>query len=512
MAQISDPNEFTNGLPAAVGIMLFHSQFRLYLAMARKMTARGIRVHIYVRSDAERHAVVAEGEGVCASVTVSDLIPEKIREAVADPQTLVDRAKAQEERLGERLNRIAAAHRQLGRGYSPGSLNYPRRQRFLQASYWQYLNAVSAQVAFWENEIDEKGLTVLIDAGKEAASVARSRGIAYRWLIFARYQSHRAWAVDEFQSLPEVQEIYDTLDPPENAPELEQYLGAVRKIGAFWRKQSVPKLLWRLFRNCTLGAARALYRRSWDAISVESYLAYPIRVFRHARRIRRMSMATIESLHGTPYVYLPLQKEPEQALLMAAPEATDQIEVAISVSRAMPAGVILAISEHPIAIGRRPDSFYDQLAALPNVVFFSFETDPLARIANAVATVTIAGTAAFEAAIMGKPAIVFGQHVVPAFLPGVMTIRKPGDLEAALTRATSGAFDPIALLSDGKRFEEALKRASFSLGDYGWRTSEEKGVEPDGGDVDTLLNALLKSLRSYPPANLVHSAKVAKAS
>ena len=512
MTHVTEMNSSSTSLPSAVGIMLFHSQFQLYVALGRKLKARGIAVHFYVRTDTERRAVLAADNGACDSVTVSALIPDKIRDVVSDPQELSDRASAQERRLGERLNRIAAAHRQLGRGYSPGSLNYPRRRRFLKASYWQYLNAVSAQVAFWENEIDKKGLAVLIDAGKEAASVARSRGVAYRWLIFARYQSHRAWAVDEFQSLPNVKEIFETLDPPKEVPELEQYLGAVLKISAFWKRLTLPKLAWRLVKNCTLGTARALYHRSWDAISLESYVTYPIRVYRHARRIRRLSTATIESLKGVPYIYLPMQKEPEQALLMAAPEATDQIEIAISVSRAMPAGTLLAISEHPIAIGRRPDSFYEQLAALPNVVFFSFETDPLARIANAAATVTIAGTAAFEAAILGKPAIVFGQHVVPAFLPNIMTVRKPGDLEAALSKAVSGQFDPATMLANGLRFEEALKQASFSLGDYGWRTSEEKGVEPLAEDVNTLLNALLKSLRDYPPSASINNDTIAKAS
>jgi hypothetical protein len=488
-------------LPAAAGIMLFHSQFQLYLALGRKLKALGVAVHFYVRSEAERNAVVATLDGQYDSVTIADLIPDTIREPVTDREALAERALAQEARLGERLNRIAAAHRQAGRGYSPGSLNYPARRRYTDATYWQYLNAISTQVAFWEREVEEKGLTVLVDAGKEAASVARSRGIAYRWLVFARYQSNRAWAVDEYQSLPQVREIFETLAPPENPPEPEQYLGAVRKIGAFWKRQTLPNLAYRVARNCTIGIARALYLRNRELLSFDALVAYPIRVYRHSRRIRRLSTATVESLQGIPYVYLPMQKEPEQALLMAAPESTDQVEIAISVSRALPAGTMLAISEHSIAIGRRPESFYAQLAALPNVVFFSFESDPLARIANAVATVTIAGTAAFEAATLGRPAIVFGQHVVPAFLPNVMTVRQRGDLEAALTRASSGVFDPAAMLADGKRFEEALKQASFPLGEYGWRTSEEKGVEPPDEVVDMLLDRLLQSLRDYPAEN-----------
>lgn len=478
-----------------VGIVLLHSQLNLYLALGARLSRGGARVRYYVRSEAERRAVAARvGDGRHDAVVLCERIESEIDAPPRPREELVADARAIESRIGETINQVLLTHRHLGRGYSPGSFSYPRNRRLSEAGYWAQLQAVVAQIAFWEREIADHRLDVVIDGGKEAAVACRAAGVAFRWLIYARYKDHRAWAVDEYQSLPGVAEGFESVDPASVEPAApEQYFGAVQKIGLFWRRQTLPSLLVRLGRNLTLGVARDVARRRWRGLSYENYVGYPVRIYRASQAIRRLSRATVESLKGRPYVYLPFQKEPEQALLMAAPEFTDQLAIAIEISRQLPAGVLLAISEHPYGIGRRPADYYAQLAALPNVVFFSFEEPPLARIAGSLLTATISGTAAFEAAAMGKPAMVFNPKSVPAFLPHVFVAGRDGSVGEIVRRVLDGAVDEAEARLDGARFQEALRRASFSLGAYGVHTSERQGAAPTDALVTVLHDALCNS-------------------
>lgn len=483
-----------------VGLYLLHSQLNLYLEMGKYLEAAGSTVFYYVRSRAELSAV-AKRLGVDPStsnkVTLADVILEGVTAPVPDTNALVSRARALEAKMGETMNRVALSHRHLGNGYSPGSFSYPRDRRLSETDYWQYLNAVTTQVEFWTNEIATKKLTAIIDGGKEAAAACRATGIAFRWLVFARYKDHRAWAVDEFQSLPRVAEIFETISDAEVSPtEPEQYVGATIKNNAFWQRQTLPSLIGRIAANFTVKLGKALLKGDFHKISWKAFFTYPISTYRASVDILARSTASVESLKDTPYVYFPLQKEPEQALLMAAPNFTDQLAIAIDLSRVLPAGVKLAISEHTFGIGRRPPAFYDQLAALPNVVFFSFEESPMARIANALATVTVSGTAAFESATMGKPAIVYNPLSVPTLLAHVFVANEDGSIEDILRRIVDGEWDQGRARIDGAKFEEALGRASFSLGDYGKRTTEDARATLDPNLVSVAGQALLESLAS----------------
>jgi hypothetical protein len=478
-----------------VGFLLLHSQAKLYLAMGAYLERQGVEAFYYVRTDAERRAFAASHDVPAEKVVVADLVMDVAAGPTPDRDALLAQARSIEERSGETIARIGLSHRHLGRGFSPGSHRYPRDPRIASIGHDGFVAGITAQVAFWEREIAEKGLTVVIDAGKEAAVACRMAGIAFRWLIYARYKDHRAWSTDEYQSLPDVPAIFSTIpDLAVNPTEAKLYVAAEVKRGKFWNNQRLGSLLLRLIRNCTIILGKDCLRGRFEQIGYDHLIGYPIRVYRESLSIRRLSTATAHSLEGQPYVYLPLQKEPEQALLMAAPEHTDQLAIAIDLARSLPAGVKLAISEHFMAIGRRPAAFYQQLGALPNVVFLSFDEHPLSRIANAAATVTISGTAAFEAATMGKPAIVYNPRSVPAFLPHVFVVGRDGTPSEIFKRIFSGEIDEARARRDGAKFEEALARASFSLGDYGTLTTERDGVEPPVELVERAAKALMDSL------------------
>ncbi|MCB1510963.1 MAG: hypothetical protein KDJ36_08660, partial [Hyphomicrobiaceae bacterium] len=113
-------------------------------------------------------------------------------------------------------------------------------------------------------------------------------------------------------------------------------------------------------------------------------------------------------LEGQPFAYFPLHYEPEASTLVSAPWHTDQTAVIEQAAKALPAGWVLAVKEHVPMLGRRPQGFYDRLAAMPKVVLISPYADSFALNRAARLTVTITGTAGLEAVLLQKPVVFLG--------------------------------------------------------------------------------------------------------
>ena len=88
--------------------------------------------------------------------------------------------------------------------------------------------------------------------------------------------------------------------------------------------------------------------------------------------------------------------------------------------------MILVVKEHPRSAGVRPLSYYKKLLEIPNVVLVepSASSHELVRKANLVTVIT--GNIGLEAAVLGKPVIVFGETDYLA-LPDIM-VKKCHDL------------------------------------------------------------------------------------
>ncbi len=80
----------------------------------------------------------------------------------------------------------------------------------------------------------------------------------------------------------------------------------------------------------------------------------------------------------------------------------DQLSNIINIWRRLPSNYILIIKEHTNAIGDRPYSFYKKLMRLPNLFFVDENVDSHELISIADYIVTVSGTVAYEAALMGK--------------------------------------------------------------------------------------------------------------
>lgn len=140
------------------------------------------------------------------------------------------------------------------------------------------------------------------------------------------------------------------------------------------------------------------------------------------------------------YVYMPLHLIPESTTFVLSPFYINELSIIEQVSKSLPIGWKLYVKEHQAMIGERSLSFYEDVKKIPNVklVQFNYYDDPKPWIENSKGVVTITGTGAYEAAMLGKKAIVFGD--VPfTLLKGVFKVRSYDELPSLI--ASFGEID-----------------------------------------------------------------------
>lgn len=150
--------------------------------------------------------------------------------------------------------------------------------------------------------------------------------------------------------------------------------------------------------------------------------------------LRRQILARSNSFFYSPietekYVYMPLHLIPESTTFTLAPFYINELSIIEAVSKSLPAGWWLYVKEHPVMLGERELKFYNQVNRLPNVkmVQYNYYDDPKPWIVNSKGVVTISGTTAFEAALLGKPSAIFAD--VPfKLIDGITRVRSFEDL------------------------------------------------------------------------------------
>ncbi len=116
-----------------------------------------------------------------------------------------------------------------------------------------------------------------------------------------------------------------------------------------------------------------------------------------------------DPVDGENYVYMPLHLIPESTTFVKAPMYVNEMFVIEEISKSLPIGWVLYVKEHQAMLGERSLQFYKKITQLPNVkvVTINYYNDPKPWILKAKGVVTISGSSAFEAALLGKKALVF---------------------------------------------------------------------------------------------------------
>jgi len=146
----------------------------------------------------------------------------------------------------------------------------------------------------------------------------------------------------------------------------------------------------------------------------------------------------LKKIHDEDFIYFPLHVDEERSLLIGAPFYTNQLEVIQSIVKSTPIGLKVYVKEHPSMKTRnwRTITYYKELINIPNVrvIHHSVSNEDLIKKCKLV--ISIAGTAAFEAAFYEKPSIIFSKiHNDP--LSSRMCMESMDDLPKIIRKAVS---------------------------------------------------------------------------
>lgn len=144
------------------------------------------------------------------------------------------------------------------------------------------------------------------------------------------------------------------------------------------------------------------------------------RIHRNRKGLKKQLLRHYEELAvnvdmQVPYVYFPLHYEPERTTNPDGGYYYNTHDALIALRDVVPSDIPIYVKEHvsqfsltlPGHRGRSP-YFYRSIAGLPNVKLVKMEHASFDLMNNAQVTAAITGTACFEAASMGKKAIIFG--------------------------------------------------------------------------------------------------------
>ncbi|MEM9431194.1 MAG: hypothetical protein AAGA32_17085 [Pseudomonadota bacterium] len=142
-----------------------------------------------------------------------------------------------------------------------------------------------------------------------------------------------------------------------------------------------------------------------------------------------------------PYVYAPLQMQPEMTTSALGGRYHDQVLALEALSKILPPDVAIYVKENPKqgAFMRGP-LMWHRLRRIRNLTVLPSGADTNELIKNALCVATVTGTAGWEAIRRGVPAVVFGQAWYGDF-PGVTRYRE------------DVAFDEIVAPFDHSRLE-----------------------------------------------------------
>ncbi len=228
-----------------------------------------------------------------------------------------------------------------------------------------------------------------------------------------------------------------------------------------------------------------LYARTWP------YLKHYYNAMMRKRRFLIPNDLFEDPVEGETYVYMPLHLIPESSVFVKASYYVDELNLIEQVSKALPPGWKLYVKEHQAMLGERDPEFYKKAGEIANVrvVQVNYYKDPKPWILKAKGVVTITGTAAYEAALLGKKSVVFGK--VPfSLIEGVRVVSSFGELEDAVRD-----FGPVDSLHSAAAYLEAVKEAGAEVRIFELMDGAEEifaGKTEETEEFDLMLAELLR--------------------
>ena len=192
------------------------------------------------------------------------------------------------------------------------------------------------------------------------------------------------------------------------------------------------------------------------------------RKFRKKTRSKFIIKNLETELPSKPFIYFPLQVEPDRNLLLGAPEFTNQLHSINEIMKSLPDNFQLCVKEHP---GQNRDwreiSFYKKIIDLPNVTLLQPNIPSSKIYEKSSMVITSAGTSGFEALFYGKPVITFADTLY-SIIPSVQKMNSFNELPSLIKKGLEMNITPEYL----EKFLFSLEKNSFDFDLFGYYTMQ----------------------------------------
>ncbi|MDO8584847.1 MAG: hypothetical protein Q7R85_01860 [bacterium] len=186
--------------------------------------------------------------------------------------------------------------------------------------------------------------------------------------------------------------------------EKDQLVDRRRKLQFLKPTHIFRSLAWVL--QLTIGYLKNPHRDDYEEIKPWHYIID--RLKNKARLLRGFRDLYSNPEPNEDYAFFPLQYEPEISMLLYAPFFSDQSYVIRQIARSLPVTYKLYVKDHPSMVGFRTRSYYKELLKIPNVRLINPVIKSFPLIQNSKIVTTITGSAGWEAVLLKKPVITFG--------------------------------------------------------------------------------------------------------
>lgn len=397
--------------------------------------------------------------------------------------------------------------------------HYHYRNYIRECNYVEQLNWIVLNYKNIETIIEKFKPDVIIDA--DSAELARCvlreicyyRNIPYISLDYPRYEMYITPTYNlgfhvskQFKSLFDKYSLYS---PDKLSPEIS-YIEKFRERSSIMAErfkndvtsQYRPDGIISTFKNL---AGKIIYFMNQDLsghnIKIKKlnnllcnksyeYIKFYFHYYILKQRLMRKNKYFLPPKKGEKYLYLPLHLIPESTTFTLSPFYINEQTIIEAVSKSLPAGWWLYVKEHQAMIGERPLSFYKAVNRLPNVkmVQINYYTDPKPWITNSEGVITISGTSAFEAALLGKPAIVFSD-VIFSVIEGIRRCTSFEQLPLLISQMKEPMDNKISCAA----YIKAVKEYGYSI-NIKYLMNEGERIIRESAEITNLYNENLVNL------------------
>ncbi|WP_158946215.1 hypothetical protein [Pseudodesulfovibrio cashew] len=352
-----------------------------------------------------------------------------------------------------------------------------RESRNLQVIYLLF-----AKKIFDENEIRYILLGRELYLWQILADIGLSRRIPAMGIAPTRHVGHRLFAYDSKNRQQGMEQIFNALmkegtkdfdakdiaDADEwyerfiNKPQIPRYVEH-RSRSLLKNIKSVPRSMSFIKKNVEMYRNNEFDRNAGRLdSSVDSMLKWPRKALRMFR-LEYTDFLVRKPDFSKKYIYLPLHKSPEVNDMYFGEEYSHHESFVFQLAKKLPSDYCLYVKDHTAMVGDRELGFYKRLKALYNVEVIHPYVSTFELSKNSAATLTVTGTAGWEAYLLNRPVVVLGR-VFYNFLPNLLyaDLYSPDFTERLLEYLDNFSEDPKGAQNALRAHFLASYKTSFS--------------------------------------------------